>query len=120
MGRGKKNAAEMISRLVDIGVDVIMKLGVDQDLARTSMRKIANSLCAEYGGGVMYIPKDREYGASERDEKIWNEFSGDNVPELAKRYDLTEQMIYQIIREQRAMFRKRSQSALPGFEEDGG
>jgi len=49
------------------------------------------------GGVSMYIPRGRAYEASQQDKLIYREFRGDNYHELARKYDLTEMRVRQIV-----------------------
>lgn len=120
MARGKKNTPEMISRLVDIGKEHLIQLGLSDADSAAVMRKIAHDLCKRYGGGPMYVPRDKDFEAAERDERIWQEFNGTNVIELSQKHELSEQMIYIIVRDQRAMHLKKTQVGLPGFDDQDG
>lgn len=116
--RGKRSAAELVTRLVEIGsASLASDLGASGEGARSVMRKIAHTLCKEYGGAAVYIPKDEEYMRDARDEAIWAEFDGTNVMALVKKYDLTEVSIYAIVKAQRAKHLSRTQPRLPGFDD---
>jgi Mor family transcriptional regulator len=117
----KKSAAELVMRLVEIGTADLMakhaSLGLTEDVARTSMREIAHKLCQDYGGSLVYVPKDDDFLCAARDADIWAAFDGTNHQDLADRHGLTLIRIYQIIAAQRAKQRALSQHQLPGFEE---
>lgn len=116
-----KSAAEMVARLVEIGSANLMgrhaTLGLTEDVARTSMRMIAHKLCQDYGGSILYIPKDDAFICAQRDAEIWAAFDGTNHHDLAERHGLTLMRIYQILAAQRAKQRALSQHQSPGFEE---
>ena len=59
-------------------------------------RENTKKLMYEFGGTIIYIPKDGF--KSERDEKILEEYDGYNTKRLAKKYDLCEKQIKNIIR----------------------
>lgn len=50
------------------------------------------------GGTLQYIPKLDDIDRKVRNEKIRQEFTGSNIPELAARYGLTEVQIRNIVR----------------------
>lgn len=50
------------------------------------------------GGTLQYIPKLDDIDRKVRNEKIRQEFTGFNIPELAARYGLTEVQIRNIVR----------------------
>ncbi|MBF8984527.1 DNA-binding protein [Lutibacter sp. B2] len=53
-------------------------------------------LMYEFGGTILYIPKGGF--KSERDKQILEEYDGYNTKQLAKKYDLCEKQIKNIIR----------------------
>jgi Mor family transcriptional regulator len=60
----------------------------------------------EFRGSSLYVPKQFPPGSacrSERDAAIMKEFTGRNHRELARKYGISEVMIYRIVRKHRAM-----------------
>lgn len=56
-------------------------------------------LAQELGGANVYFPKlDAVYRAI-RDRALRSEFTGFNIPQLAKKYDLTENRVREILRD---------------------
>ena len=53
-------------------------------------------------GQIIYFPKNTGGELDERDKQIWAEFDGRNHQQLAKKYNLATQQIYQIIKRARA------------------
>ena len=51
---------------------------------------------------------------SERDMQIWSEFNGRNHNDLVKRYDLTLQQIYRILKDIGELERAKTQGDLFG------
>lgn len=118
MRKGKRTAAELVTRLVEIGSASLTKeLGASGEVAREIMREIAHKLCYEYGGDAIYIPKDDSFLRDARDEAIWLEFDGTNHHHLASKYKLSFVMVYKIVETQRQLHARRNQPRLPGFED---
>ncbi len=65
-----------------------------------------------WGGQIVYIPKGDRYEAKAQWREIWAKFTGNNVPQLAAEYDLTEIHVYYIIRQMRAEEQARLQPSL--------
>ncbi len=61
---------------------------------------------------LFYLPTGTVLQDALRNVQIYNEFKGNNVPDLVKKYNLSESHIYAIIREQRTLSRKRYQRDL--------
>ena len=72
-------------------------------------RRVTTRIAIEFGGGQVYFPFDK----TRRDAQLYDEYTGDNIPELRMRYKLNDSTIYQIIREERIR-RKIKQNTLPG------
>lgn len=80
--------------------------------ARTVAERVVVAIAHFIGGRPMYLPRDDRLHVALRNARIWSEFSGNNVPELAERYRLTPAQLYNILNEQRALHRKRVQPEL--------
>lgn len=85
----------------------------DRTTAQTVAREITVLLARHFGGHPIYIPKGNSLDLAIRDTKIWHEFNGRNVTELARRYKLTDMRVYSIIKVQRRLHVDRIQCQLP-------
>jgi len=65
-------------------------------------KKLARYLTDNWRGQIIYFPKNTGGELDERDQQIWAEFDGRNHQQLAKKYNLATQQIYQIIKRARA------------------
>ncbi|EPT7428694.1 Mor transcription activator family protein [Vibrio cholerae] len=69
----------------------------------------------EYMGGVqVYLPRGDRLRQQIRDMKIYKEFNGNNIRQLAHRYHLTDKAIYEIIAKLRKIEQRRRQPDLFG------
>lgn len=68
------------------------------ELAQQIGVELASKIAQCWGGEVIYIPRNLILLLSERDKKIWNEFNGVNHRELARKYNVSMQWIYQIVK----------------------
>jgi Mor family transcriptional regulator len=94
---------------------VTAKLPRDE-LAAVALRQTI-TVSSEMGGGTFYMHKGLSFHLSLRNRQMCAEFKGHNLPELAKRYDLTEVQVRNIIRQyQRERFLARQGSLLPADE----
>lgn len=110
MGRkGRATAPELVTRLVEIGVGVFAKqrLALPATQVQAAMREVAHTLCREFGGQRLSVPKDIQYPLEQRDTKLFAAFTGANIAELAFDFDLTEQQVRNILAHLR---RSRSRS----------
>lgn len=69
-------------------------------------------LSQELGGGNFYMHKGTSYRLSVRDREMCGRFKGNNFPELARAYDLTEQRVRQIVAAWQREELERRQSPL--------
>lgn len=97
-------------------LDVIEQAYRDCGASEASARRLAfmamRALAQYHGGRSFYLPKGEDLDRALRDREIWERLRGNNIPELAREYRLTEVQIYNIIRTQRALFRTRHQREL--------
>jgi hypothetical protein len=68
-----------------------------QDLVRTVGMEAALTLGEEFGGMSLYLPKIESALRNWRDVNIRSEFTGANIPQLAKKYSLTSVRVRQIL-----------------------
>lgn len=104
MGTYSDRARELLELIAAI-VDEEATLGT-QDLGR----RVADRISDECGGQQVYFPFDR----ARRDGRIYTEWKGGlTVPQLASRFRLSTQHIYDILNKEKKR-RSLAQAALPG------
>lgn len=86
--------------------------GVAPDEAGKLAFEEAEVLRQNLGGQLVYIPLGKGHEALKRWTEIWGKFTGDNVPQLAAEYKVSEAYVYQIIRRMRELERERVQTKL--------
>lgn len=64
------------------------------------------------GGVNVYIPRGNVYEATQREQQIYRDFKGDNHHELARKHNLTEMRIRQIVATVGAIERAKRQQNL--------
>lgn len=121
MAKGKRTAAEMVTRLCEIGTDELCArfaaLGLQPEHAAEAMRHISHKLCREWGGMAMYVPKDDDFERAQRNLAMWKAFDGTNQIELATQYGLTVVQVYSILKTMQAEMFRKTQPKLPGFDD---
>ena len=65
-------------------------------------KQLSRHLTDNWRGQIIYFPKNIGGELDERDKQIWAEFDGKNHQQLAKKYNLATQQIYQIVKRARA------------------
>ncbi|EEQ6524719.1 DNA-binding protein [Escherichia coli] len=73
-------------------------VGMEDDIAEQIAVAVANHMMQAWGGQTIYLPKGMVFMTSARDYKIWQECDGRNYRELAKKYNLTLQWIYKVVK----------------------
>lgn len=92
------------------------------DVRRVAYRVTAR-LCREIGGSRYYWPKSDEIERALRNLAIWSAHDGTangprGVRALARQYKLSDNQVWNILREQRRRHQRRHQLELLGWPED--
>lgn len=90
------------------------ELKIDRRQAASVAKKVARHITGNWGGQIIYIPKNLLGQISERDMQIYREFSGKNHAQLSRKYNLTVQQIYRIVKEVGIRERAKNQGDLFG------
>ncbi len=56
-------------------------------------------LCEYFGGSSIYIPQKRELLKNKIYNRIYREYDGTNIKQLAVKYEVSEATVYNIVRE---------------------
>lgn len=106
-------------RLREVAVYLYLQLIEEPELVGLGLPRLASlalaqteRLSCEIGGGNFYMHKGQSYRLSLRDRQIWSDFTGTNFSYLAKKYNLSEMRIRQILDEIRRQEIERRQGAL--------
>ena len=86
--------------------------GMDKDKAEQVGREIADRMASHWGGQNIYFPMGLSYKLSQRDRQIYDDFTGSNHSELARKYGVSLQWIYKIVKTVRQEEMARRQGAL--------
>ena len=57
------------------------------------------ALSKNYGGTSIYIPKFEELLKNRKYAKVMEEFNGDNIKKLARKYGISERTIYRLVKD---------------------
>lgn len=99
----ERKAPEILSELAKhVEVKIMSTMAANDELTEDKARQIgvdvARYISEVWGGEVIYIPRNLALMISERDYHIWEEFDGKNHRELARKYNVSMQWVYQIVR----------------------
>ena len=76
--------------------------------------KVVRFITDNWGGQLIYIPKNHIGKVSERDQQVYREFNGKNHAALSKKFALTVQQIYRIVKAVGDAERSKRQTDLFG------
>lgn len=92
-------APDLLADLAKHTTATVVELGqLDQQTAENIGMIVAMKIGQSWGGLNLYMPKALELFACEREKQIYNEFNGVNHAYLAKKYGLSLQWIYKIVK----------------------
>lgn len=103
---------ERLAELVAVLVAELRRNGAQPERAAELAAKQAAAIGHYLGGRAVYIPTGDRLFVALRDNLIYAAFHGDNIDELARRYDLSVPAVYRIVAEQRRIWRRRRQADL--------
>lgn len=121
---------EYVADLVSAGTEVLRDdLRMPDSEARATMIRVARAVCHRNAKSTVYIPDAANLRNLERNAAIWSlyqedspdprggrKFTPQRANELAAQFDLTQQMIYRILRGAREAEISERQAELPGLE----
>jgi Mor family transcriptional regulator len=88
--------------LIDLAQHVAHALGelidVDSEQAEHVGKEVADRMAAHWGGQNIYFPMGLSIKLSRRDRQIYDDFNGSNQSELARKYGVSLQWVYKIIK----------------------
>ncbi len=59
---------------------------------------ILDKLCNHFGGFPVYLPKGKTLRAELQNLRIYSEFKGDNIEDLARKYKISVQHAYRVVK----------------------
>lgn len=72
----------------------------------------AEHLRAHWGGISLYIPQGSVYAASQKHLAIWQDFTGHNHKQVAKKHHVSVQHVYVVVRRMKSKLRDKHQPQL--------
>lgn len=107
-----KPSKELISFLADSSEKLFLQASDDKEKAKELAWDFVVGITQAFGGESFYMPKECYIGKERREWDIYCEFKGDNVRELARKYNRTEQYIYAVIRRVRKAEQDKRQTQM--------
>lgn len=99
---------EAMRQMYDILRHESVQAGANDELA---IRQLS-SICKAFGGMQFYLPRGNQLENEIKHLHIWQDFNGDNVAELSRKYGLSMQHIYRVIAKMRNREVKKRQHNL--------
>lgn len=108
----KSNWPGDLVELSDVIRQQLKREGVEDEQIYRQMDRVLLAMSFLGGGRGYYLPKGDRIKNAVRDKRIYDSFNGSNIHELVRKFALSEQKIYNVIREQRALHLRRVQHNL--------
>lgn len=108
-------------QLADIGsiiAEGISRAGVERERIPGVVFEITEHIRREFGGCAFYLARGKRYELSQKQERIWREFSGTNYQHLARKHELSEVQIRNIVKRAKERDRLLRQGVLFDAPED--
>lgn len=115
--RGNKGPDMLTDLAQQVEASLRELVNMEQDRSEQVGQEVANRMAALWGGQLIYFPLGMKFKLTARDRKIWEEFSGHNQADLARKFGVSLQWIYKIIKAMRKEEQERLQRGLFGSPE---
>lgn len=90
---------ELLAFIADCTAHTLREcIHIDADAAGHVGHEVALQVAEKMAKQLVYIPSAENFLKHGRDEEIWDAFNGTNHNELARRYGISVQWIYRIIK----------------------
>lgn len=89
---------ELLTDVADQISVILKEYNVDPVKAEQAGAAVSNHLAEHWGGQLITFPKDHLYKITQRDLQIFQEVDAHNIHEVARKYNLTTNAIYRVIK----------------------
>ena len=104
---------ELLMDLADKSAKILQEcIEIDPEIANHVGSQIARNIAESWGGQTVYIQKGMGMFAHERDLQIYKEFDGANHAELARKYKISMQWVYVIVKKMQVIKMREVQPEL--------
>ncbi|MBB5017406.1 Mor family transcriptional regulator [Chitinivorax tropicus] len=98
----RSKGPELLTDLAQhVAASLVELAKLDKDRSEQVGRVIADRMANHWGGQNIYFPMGLTQRTSDRDDQIYREFTGSNHAELARKYGVSLQWIYKIVKNKR-------------------
>jgi Mor family transcriptional regulator len=90
---------DILDSAAELFTSSLIGSGIDANTARCRTAGIIEELALLFGGQLVYIKKTRNQNVvAERNSRIVADYDGNNTKDLARKYQLSQATIYQIVK----------------------
>ncbi|WP_296280584.1 Mor transcription activator family protein [Pseudoxanthomonas sp.] len=104
--------AQGLVQLIEVQEATFQRLGVDEAEAFRLARAATLAIAEFHGGRQWYLPRGDDLATALRDAEIYRRARRGNIQDLAREYQLTDQHVWRIVRQQRALHLRKIQGDL--------
>lgn len=110
----KSRWPQLLSELVDAAAEALSRSHPDDpEKAETEARQVVLAIADYLGGQQVYIPRGALVRTAVRDTMMWREFErGISPRRLAKKHQISERQVFNILAAQKAIHLARNQGSL--------
>lgn len=95
----KSKGPELLVDLADQCAAALKEMaGLEDEAAKQIGREVSDRMASHWGGQNIYFPMGLKLKLSQRDRQIYADFTGRNHSELARRWGVSLQWIYKIVK----------------------
>lgn len=95
----KTKGPELLVDLAEQCAFILVEMaGLEEDVANQIGREVSDRMASHWGGQNIYVPIGLSLKLSSRDRQIYDEFTGNNHRELARKWGVSMQWIYKIVK----------------------
>ena len=99
MGDFRSKGPELLVDLTEhVAASLKELVSMDEGAARHVAKEVADRMAAHWGGQNVYFPMGLAGKLSRRDRLIYEEFNGTNQSDLARKWGVSLQWIYKIVK----------------------
>ncbi len=111
--RYRSQGPELLVDLADTITQALVDLiELERERAEHVAVEVSRRMAKHWGGQSVYVPMGLSYNVSDRDKKIYADFNGTNHSDLVRKYGVSLQWIYKIVKAVRQSEMKRIQRDL--------
>lgn len=94
----EERRAELLISIISNVSQSLIKAGLPEDKAYDIAVQLSDDLRQDFGGELFYMPKGQDYDTIIKHHQIFKEFNGANHQELSKKYNLSVQHLYRVLK----------------------